>query len=145
MYHNILIAADGAGPSERAARQGLEMAKAIGARVTVVTVSDEFPTSSGSLFPRPEDLQRYEASAASSARMLLDRIAGEAAAMGVQCTVRHVADKAPAEGILATCAAEGCDLIVMSTHGRRGMDRLLLGSQAARIVTLSKVTVLVVK
>lgn len=145
MYKNILIATDGSELSDRAVRQGLEMATAAGARVTVVTVTDEFPTGSGSLLPRPEDLERYKAAAAKSARMLLDRIVGEAKAMDLQCSPRHVSDQTPAEGILATCATDQCDLIVMSTHGRRGMDRLLLGSQAARVVTLSKVSVLVVK
>lgn len=145
MYRHILIATDGSELAGQAVMRGLALAKACGARVTAITVSDYFPTASGSLFPRPEDLDRYDSAAAATAKSVLDQVVREAAAMGVACETCHAVNQAPAEGILAMCDQLGCDLIVMSTHARRGLDRILLGSQAAKVVTLSKVSVLVAR
>lgn len=145
MYSHVLIATDGSELATQAAACGVAVAKASGARVTVVTVSDLYPAASGSLFPRPEDLDRYERTAAEAAGATLDKVADDVRALGLECTTRHVADMAPAEGILEVCRQEDCDLIVMSTHARRGLDRLLLGSQAAKVVTLGKVSVLVAR
>lgn len=145
MYRNILIATDGSDLAGRAVARGLALARSMSARVTAITVSNHYPTAHGSLFPHPEDVERYETAAARAARDILDRVAAEAEEMGLECTTRHISGKPAAEGILEACEQETCDLIVISTHGRRGLDRLLLGSQAAKIVTLSKVSVLVAR
>jgi nucleotide-binding universal stress UspA family protein len=143
MYRNILIATDGSGLADRAVAQGLALAKALGARVTAVTVTQQFPTSEGVMLPNAGDVRSYEEIAASAARRILDQVEASAAELGVPCTAVHVADDWPAEGILKTCQEQGCDAIVMATHGRRGIDRVLLGSQAAKVVKLGKVSVLV--
>lgn len=145
MYRHVLIATDGSELASAATARGLEIAKASGARVTIVTVSEFYPTASGSLFPRPDDVERYESAAAKAAKATLDKVAADARALGLECMTRHVPDQSPAEGILDVCRQEGCDLIVMSTHARRGLDRILLGSQSAKVVTLSKVSVLVAR
>lgn len=145
MYRKILIATDGSELAGRALAQGLDLAKSLGASLAIVTVSDIYPTASGSLFPRPDDLERYESGAASAAHTILATAAGVAAAAGVPASTHHVPDKSPAEGILQVCDAERCDLIVMATHGRRGLDRILLGSQAARVMSASRVSVLVAR
>lgn len=143
MYSNILIATDGSELADKAVHHGLELAKALGAKVTVTTVTDMIPTGPYHSMPWPSDVERYEAKAARSAKALLDRVAEAAAAIGVPYEMAHVADELPAEGILRACADHGCDLIVMATHGRSGVQRLLLGSQANKVVSLSKVPVLV--
>ena len=143
MYRNILIATDGSELAERAVTVGLELAKPLEAKVTVVTVTDIFPTAQHALFPRPADIDWYEARAAKSAAEILDRVGESAREMGIACTTQHVADEYPAQGILKACQEHGCDLIVMATHGRRGLDKLLLGSQSAKVVTLSSVPVLI--
>ena len=70
---------------------------------------------------------------------------GGAAAVGVACETRHIRDKAPAEGIMETAQLEDCDLIVMASHGRRGLRKMMLGSQTAEVLTHSKTPVLVLR
>ena len=143
MYRNVLIATDGSELAEHAVSHALGLAKTLGAKVTVVTVTDIFPTGQHSLLPRPDDIDRYEAHAAEASRQILDRVSETARNMGIACTATHVADEFPAQGILKACREHGCDLIVMATHGRRGLDKLLLGSQATKVMTLSTVPVLI--
>jgi nucleotide-binding universal stress UspA family protein len=143
MYKHILIATDGSELARKAVADGLALAKALGASVTAVTVTDILPTGPYSPIPFPATVERYEATAAEGAAEILASVAEAAAQLGVICRTVHVKDQAPAEGIVATIAAEGCDLVAMASHGRRGVSRLLLGSQAQKVVVLSPVSVLV--
>ena len=143
MYKNILIATDGSRFAEKGVRHGVMLAKALAARVTVVTVSEPLEAivmlGAGTHFPSPDYI---EADARSAAGTLA--VAQEIAkAMGVACETVHVSDVPPAEGIVGEAQKRGTDLIVMASHGRRGVSRLLLGSQANKVVTHSKVPVLI--
>lgn len=143
MYKNLLIASDGSELADKAVMQGLALAKALGAKATVVTVSDPWTAFGtvelGASFP----IEEYERACDEAAQKLLGVIAERAKTESVDCTTVHVKDQFPAEGILETAKAQGCDLIVMASHGRRGVSRLLLGSQANRVVTHSEIPVLV--
>lgn len=148
MYKRILIATDGSELASKAVSHGIGLAKLDKAPVSVVTVTDMW-----SAFDMAHDYDRgkkdpignYEALATAAAKRILDK-AGEAAkSQGVDCTLIHVADKHPAEGIVATANEVGADLIVMASHGRRGVNRLLLGSQANEVTTHAKVPVLIVR
>lgn len=143
MYHHILIATDGSDLAQKAVDQGLAIAKALGAKVTIVTVSEPWvavaPGEVAMAFP----INEYEESVATNAKNILDAVAADATAQGVPCTPLHLKDQFPAEGIIDTARAQGCDLIVMSSHGRRGLMRVLLGSQAIKVLTQSTVPVLV--
>ncbi len=143
MYKNLLIATDGSELAEKGVTHGLALAKALGAKVTVVTVSDPWTVyvtgEVGASFP----IEEYERACEVSAAGLLATVAQRAEAMGVACEKRYVKDEYPAEGILETAKKEGSDLIVMASHGRSGVQRLLLGSQANKVVTHSTVPVLV--
>jgi nucleotide-binding universal stress UspA family protein len=143
MYKHILIATDGSGLAQRAVTRGLTLAKALGAKVIAITVTDMFPTGPYSSIPMPSMIERYEKAEAESAANILSSVSDEATKLGVACATVHVKEQTPAEGILATAREKGCDLIVMASHGRRGVARLLLGSQAQKVVTLSKVPVLI--
>lgn len=143
MYKHILIATDGSDLAAQAAADGLALAKALGARVTAVTVTDIFPTGPYSPIPFPATIERYEAAAAGGAARILASLAEAAAQQSISCRTIHVKDQTPAEGIVTTIAAEDCDLVVIASHGRRGVSRLLLGSQAQKVVALSPVAVLV--
>ena len=143
MYQHLLIATDGSELSENAVDQGFELAKALSARVTVVTVTEPHPIvgSFETTLALPEE--EYEKGATALASKRLAHVDEKAKSAGIACDTEHVRDQYAAEGILQVAKDCSCDLIVMSTHSRRGLSRMLLGSQANKVVTHSSVPVLV--
>lgn len=143
MYKNILIATDGSELAEKAVQQGLGLAKVMGAKATVVTITEPWtavaPMEVGVAFP----VDAYEEGAAATAKRILARVEAESKALGLACDVRHIRDQMPADGIIAAAEEIGADLIVMASHGRRGLKRLILGSQANSVVTHSHVPILI--
>jgi len=148
MYKKILIATDGSPASTKAVEQGLALAKATGASVLLVTVTEmwsalDVATAAESGVANP--VEQYEALADKSAEKALSAASAIAKSAGVAAETLHVRDSAAAEGVVATAKERGSDLIVAGTHGRRGLNRLFLGSQAQKILQLSEVPVLVVR
>lgn len=143
MFRHLLIATDGSELADRAVEHGLSLAGALGAEVTALTVVEPFPSTSHVMMPSADDVRRYEQGATAAAERLLGLVADRARARNVPCATRHVGSDRPAEAILETCRDLRCDAIVMATHGRRGLDRLLVGSQAAKVMSQSRVPVLV--
>ena len=143
MYTHILIATDGSELANKAVSTGTALAKALNSKVTIVTVTEPWHsvvTGEAALgFPPKE----YETSAADSAHRVLTGASEIADKGGVAYAVVHVKDQHPADGILDAAKRAGCDLIVMASHGRRGLTRLLLGSQAVKVLTHSGVPVLI--
>ena len=143
MFKHILIATDASDLAERAASQGLELARLLDAKVTAVTVTEPWTavvTGEAAFGFPPAD---YEKGVIETAASVLARIAEMAKAAGLQCATVHVKDHFPDAGIMAAAKDGGCDLIVMASHGRRGVARFLLGSVASRVVALSPVPVLI--
>ena len=142
MYKHLLIATDGSELAGKAVATGLKLAKALGTKVTAVTVTEAWaamvPGEGAFVFP----VEEYERAAAQNAARVLADVAAQAQKLGVACETVHVTEF-PAEGILLTAKDKGCDLIVMASHGRRGISRVLLGSQAVRVLTHSTVPVLI--
>ena len=149
MYKKILIATDGSELAGKGVAHGLELAKNLGASVAFVTVSEPFPALAwgGAMagYVAADELVNYEESARKYASELLDKCKAEAAAKGVEAKTLHIENRTPAEAILEVAASEGSDLIVMASHGRRGLGRLVLGSQTAEVVSLTEIPVLVVR
>jgi nucleotide-binding universal stress UspA family protein len=148
MPKHILIATDGSDLATKAVAYGIELAKAQKTPATVVTVTERwsaFDLALDSGIPNPNPLGQYEAQAAAAAKKILDAAGQVAAAASVACKLVHVPDRHPAEGIIAAAQENGCDLIVMASHGRRGVDRLLLGSRAQEVLAMSTVAVLIVR
>ncbi|RVD57898.1 universal stress protein [Mesorhizobium sp. M2D.F.Ca.ET.185.01.1.1] len=149
MYKKILIATDGSELAGKGVAHGLELAKGLGASVTFLNVSEAFPALAwgGAMagYVAADELTNYEENARKYGREVLDKCKAEADAKGVAAKGLHVENKAPAEAILEVAASEGSDLIVMASHGRRGIGRLVLGSQTAEVVSLTKIPVLVVR
>ncbi|TKB12952.1 MAG: universal stress protein [Mesorhizobium sp.] len=149
MYKHILIATDGSELAGKGVAHGLELAKGLGATVTFITVSEPFPTLAwgGAMagYVAGDELVYYEESARKYAREVLDKCKAQADALGVSAKALHIENRTPAEAILDTARTEACDLIVMASHGRRGLGRLVLGSQTAEVVSLTEVPVLVVR
>jgi nucleotide-binding universal stress UspA family protein len=148
MYKQILIATDGSEVAAKAVFHGISLAKEHKAPVSVVTVTDiwsAFDMAHDYDRGKKDPISNYETVAAATAKKILDRVGEIAKSRGVDCKLIHLADKHPAEGIIQTADEIGADLIVMASHGRRGVDRLLLGSQANEVVTHSKVPILIIR
>jgi nucleotide-binding universal stress UspA family protein len=145
MFKHILIATDGSELAERAATQGLELAKALKAEVTIVTATEPWVAvvagDDALGFPSAD----YDDGVAKVAAQLTARIAEKAKAADIPCATVHMKDQFPAEGIIAAAQENCCDLIVMASHGRRGLAKVLLGSVATRVLSLSPVPVLICK
>jgi nucleotide-binding universal stress UspA family protein len=131
MYRHILIPTDGSELAHKAAVHGLSLAKALGARTTVLTVEPSFMTPT---------FTEHTKSQTTSA---LNAIADEAKVCGVQCEVVRMIQEDPHEAIIAVATDKGCDLIVMSSHGRRGFLKMIVGSVTAKVVAQASVPVLV--
>jgi len=143
MFKHILIATDGSDLARKAVDTGLNLAALLKAKVTAITATEPFSAMMGDAAPAVVfPIEDYEAAAAENAARILSVVNALAGRKGVACVTAHARDF-PAEAIIEAAKARGCDLIVMSSHGRRGVSRLLLGSQAARVVTLSTIPVLV--
>lgn len=145
MYKHILIATDGSELAEKAVKQGLQLASRLEATVTAVTVTEPWPVAVADGVMLTNPVEEYEAIVAQDASRILAAVAGTAGKLGVACATVHVADRYPAEGIIELAKARTCDLIVMASHGRRGLAKLLLGSQATRVLTYSTIPVLICK
>jgi nucleotide-binding universal stress UspA family protein len=145
MYSHILIATDGSPLAAKAVTQGLALAKLLGARVTAVTVTEPWATMATPEVLNEPFVQGFERAASEAAERILDAAKTAAKTAGVDCSLLHVRDRFPAEGILEAAANGGVELIVMASHGRRGVARFLLGSQASEVLTHSRVPVLIVR
>ena len=143
MYKHILIATDGSDLADKAVIHGLALAKALNSKVTLLTVSEPMwsavPGEMAIAFPHEE----YDKATAAKAEIILASVADAAKTKGVDYAIKHLKEQFPAEGIVAAAKDGGCDLIVMASHGRHGLAKLVLGSQAAKVVTSSAVPVLI--
>ncbi len=148
MYQRILIATDGSELAAKGIQHGLALARQLGAEVVAVTVSEPIITGYddalgwGGANSLSSD---YRKAQDDTAERILAQVTEQAAAMGVPVTGVHVRDRYAAEGIVETAQEQGCDLTVMTSHGRRGIGRLLLGSQTQEVLTHSQIPVLVVR
>jgi nucleotide-binding universal stress UspA family protein len=142
MYKHILIATDGSELAGKAVTTGLSLGKQLNAKITAVTATEPFTALMAGEPALAFPVEDYDKANAESAKRILDAVSEEAKKAGVACETVHAVNF-PAEAIIDTAKGKGCDLIVMSSHGRRGLARVLLGSQATRVVTLSTIPVLI--
>lgn len=149
VYNHILIATDGSELAQRGVDQGLSLAKALGSKVTILTATEPFPIQGRAIgsgwIASPTDYERYDKGQKEFADSVLSSASDVAGKAGVKAETLHVADVHPATAILETSANRNCDLIVMASHGRRGIGRLLLGSQTSEVLANSRTPVLVVR
>ncbi len=144
MFKHLLIPTDGSELSEHATRAGLAFAKALGARVTGFCAIEQSKWSELGYLPfdtlspgqRKEQEQQW-------VKHNLDAFGALAKEAGVPCEVTSQSSHSAYEGILAAAKEKGCDLIFMASHGRRGVEGLLLGSQTMKVLTHSSIPVLV--
>ena len=140
MYRHILIPTDGSELAERGVAQGLALAKSLGATVSVIFVVEPFSEVSSRFL---EAVVAYVEFRKQQATSVLDRVANEAKTAGISCQTIQVESGQPHQAIIAAAADKGCDLIVMSSHGRSGVAALLIGSVTSKVLTHAKIPVLV--
>lgn len=148
MYRHILIATDGSKPSVKAVNHGVKLAKSVGAQVTIMTATELWSAvamSAGIEAGIANPIEDYEKTVAESAKRTLAAASKVAEKAELAVKTEHVPDRRASEAIVETARKRRCDLIVVGSHGRRGLDRMLIGSQAYEVVTQSKVPVLVVR
>ena len=147
MYKHILIATDGSDLAAKGLEQGLQLAAAMNAEVTILTASERWtPVDAGVVWGGSASaVAEYATHTRLAAEATLASASERAAALGVRHQSLYVADHYPADAILETAAARGAELIVMASHGRRGLNRLLVGSQTNAVIAHSTIPVLVVR
>ena len=145
MHRHILIPTDGSEVSQNAIDYGVALAKSVNAKVTILTVSMPFHTFAvepGMITDTPE---QYGKRIATLAAKYLNVAKEAALAAGVSCETMHVEHDQPYLAIIETAARKSCDLIVMASHGRRGISAIVLGSETVKVLTHSTIPVLVVR
>jgi nucleotide-binding universal stress UspA family protein len=148
MYRHILIATDGSELAARGIEQGLALAGPLGAKVTVLSVSQPLDTAAAraaAIGGIADPIGRYDQQIDEEMKNRFRSIEQRAAEHGVTVDLLHEIDDHPAEAIVRTAKLRDCDVIVMSSHGRRGAARLLLGSQTAEVLAHTTLPVLVVR
>ncbi len=146
MFKHILAPIDGSDISIEACRKAIALARQFKARMTLLTASTTYRqlTDEGYLVPVAVFSRReWEASVAERAQAILNRFATEAKDAGVQCAVVHGFNDQPHRLIIDTATENDCDLIVMGSHGYGQFKQAVLGSQTARVLSHSKIPVLV--
>ena len=148
MYRHILLAVDGSAPSMAAARHGIALARSLGARVTIVMVTTpwavQFAREPAVVVPEmvvPEN--DYELRVKTAAAGILRSVADKAQYAGVECSTFQCRHRDPYQAILDEATRVRCDLIIVGSHGRRGIAGVLIGSEANKVISHSTLPVLV--
>ena len=147
MYKHILVPSDGSEFSQAAARQAISFAKGVGARVTALYVKPPHPVHyyvEGVEFNLPSP-NRYDELDEQEAQRILGFVAGLCQEAGVSCDKVSLTSDVVHDAIIDVASKRGCDLICMASHGRRGLSALLLGSETTKVLTHSKIPVLVLR
>jgi nucleotide-binding universal stress UspA family protein len=145
MYANILLTTDGSDVARKGVEHGIALAKALNAKVTVIAVTEPLPGSASVWVPSPEMVGRYDAGCNEHAGKVLDEARALAKQNGISAELLHVPNAHAATAIIETAKNRGCDLIVMGSHGRRGLGKLVLGSETWEVLAGGSVPVLVVR
>lgn len=148
MFKHILLPTDGSKLADRAIVRGMALAKSVGAKLTLLTVVPEFRMIADESFAVPMSAElksRYEKEAKARAAKKLETVRQRMTRAGLKSDVVLIASDLPYQQIIAVAGKRKCDLVVMASHGRRGLTGLLLGSETVKVLTHSKIPVLVVR
>jgi nucleotide-binding universal stress UspA family protein len=147
MYKHLLVCTDGSKLSEKAVSHAIALAQAVGAKLTVFYAAPDYPLpayADGVVY-EPVSRREYTKLAAADAQKILDEVTAKATAAGLDCKSAYTIAAAPWEAILDAAKKNKCDAIVMASHGRRGITAVLLGSETQKVLTHTKLPVIVVR
>lgn len=145
MFKHILLPTDGSQFSLQTAERAISFAREAGAKITLFHAKSEFPVSflgEGGLID-PFTPESFAEMVEQQARSYLEPIEEKCRAAGVDCVTLTITSHSPAQAIIDAATEAGCDLIFMASHGRRGLSSLLLGSETNRVLTHTRIPVLV--
>jgi nucleotide-binding universal stress UspA family protein len=147
MYQRILVATDGSTLSKKAVRSSIALASALGAELVALNVVPRYPTAyfEGGVTVSPQDVARTEKLWADNGRAVADSAVRAAQAAGVSAKAAVAQSDLVAESVMAAAKKHKCDLVVMASHGRKGIKRILLGSETQHVLTHSSIPVLVLR
>jgi nucleotide-binding universal stress UspA family protein len=146
MYRHILIATDGSVLAKKAVSHGLSLAKSVGAKVTALVVEAPFSVNDvpeSKVRPMSEAIERHSEHTRQHADKVLRQVADAAKVADVPCETVQIEHDQPYQAIIATAKDKDCDVIVMASHGQSGISALLLGSVTNKVLTHTKIPVLV--
>jgi nucleotide-binding universal stress UspA family protein len=142
MYTHILLPTDGSDLSRAAMKHGVALAKTVGAKVTALVVSTPLHSLVVDPYAATKALAQYKILVAEQTAKYLDHVREDAERVGVACATLCVEHDKPYEAIVDTIREQNCDLVVMASHGLRGVSALL-GSETLKVLTHSSVPILV--
>jgi nucleotide-binding universal stress UspA family protein len=147
MYQRILVATDGSDLSRTAVRSAIELAAAVGAELVALYVVPRYPVSyfEGGITISVQDIARTEKQWSDKGQAVVDAVRLEAEAKGIKAMAVVAQSDLVAESIMEAANKHNCDLVVMASHGRKGIQRVLLGSETQHVLTHSTVPVLVLR
>ena len=146
MYKHILIPTDGSPTADKAVEGGIEFARDAKARVTLFTAVPEYqPPSEAQIMSRHlvVPMWEYERTSRDKAEAILEPAAARVRAAGVPCDTSYAESDHPYRAIIEAAENRGCDLILMSSHGRTGLSEFWYGSEAREVLTHSRIPTLV--
>lgn len=146
MYTHILVPTDGSELSINAAHQAIELAKLCKAKLSVIMVSPTYQQANqdGFIVPTSNTMsERWDEQMSARATKALDGICADAAKAGLKCETLHVFGDAPYEAIIAAANNNGCDVIAMGSHGYGGVKQFFVGSETTRVLSHTKIPVMV--
>ncbi len=147
MYKRILVATDGTNLSEKAVVAAVDLAALCGAELVALKVVPRYPQSyfEGGIALQPDEVRRVEKQWADEGQAIVDTVQKIGVDNGVKTQAITIQADVVSEAILAAAQTHACDLIVMASHGRKGITRLLLGSETQHVLTHSPIPVLMLK
>ncbi|WP_213953917.1 universal stress protein [Variovorax sp. dw_954] len=147
MFKRILVATDGSTLSKKAVSSAISLAAQNDADLVAITVVPRYPKNyfEGAMAFTPDDIARVEGAWAAKAQGQLDQVSSLAKAAGVRIKTAAMSSDLVAESVIAAAKKHKCDLIVIASHGRKGIKRLLLGSETQHVLTHSTLPVLVLR
>jgi nucleotide-binding universal stress UspA family protein len=143
MFKHILLPTDGSKLSEVAIRKGVDFAKSIGAKVTGFHVMPQFHVFTYRTEMLEDTREEFARDSRVHAEKYLALVQEAAKAAGIPCETASIASDHPYEAIIEAAKKRGCDLIMMASHGRKGVQGMLLGSETHKVLTHSRIPVLV--
>lgn len=143
MFKQILLPTDGSDLSERAVLAGISFAREVGGQVIGLTATPEFHTFTLNAEMLEETEEEFNAAMQKRAQKYLSVIGDAARTANVPCVLANVVSDNPYEAILQTAKERNCDLIIMASHGRKGVKGVLLGSETQKVLVHSDIPVLV--